>query len=159
MSMATAKEILAQIKSFHPPGPSRFRPQLPRALDAICRKCLTKQPRRRYASARELAEDLQRFLREEPILARRTTLAQRARKWLRRPDAFSSFRSGFEIRTYRLCRRVLMFHHFPTEEGVGQDCLVRSTDFVYRDSRDNPDDRTQGHPIASFVASITQHGY
>ena len=39
--------------------------------------------------------------------------------------------SGFEVRTYRLCQRVLMFHHFPGELGVGQNCLVRSTDFTY----------------------------
>jgi Salmonella virulence plasmid 65kDa B protein len=53
--------------------------------------------------------------------------------WLSRYDLFSSYRAGFEVRTYRLCQRVLMFHHFPDEPGVGQDCLVRSTDFVFRD--------------------------
>src|SRR5262249_36220559 len=58
-------------------------------------------------------------------------------KWLCRNDPFSSYRSGFEVRTYRLCQRVLLFHHFPGEDGVGTDCLVRSTDFVYRDSRGN----------------------
>src|SRR5690606_14346449 len=46
--------------------------------------------------------------------------------WPVRPDPFSSYRATFEIRTYRLCRRVLMFHHFPGEGGVGRDCLVRS---------------------------------
>ena len=52
-----------------------------------------------------------------------------------------------------------MFHHFPGEEGVGQDCLVRSTDFVYRDIRNNPEDVKKGHPIASFIASVSQNGY
>ncbi|MFL5415520.1 MAG: SpvB/TcaC N-terminal domain-containing protein, partial [Myxococcales bacterium] len=79
--------------------------------------------------------------------------------WLCRNDPFSTYRAGFEARTYRLCQRVLMFHHFSAEPGVGQDCLVRSTDFVYRDIRDNPDDLKRGHPIASFIASVTQHGY
>jgi hypothetical protein len=51
--------------------------------------------------------------------------------WAVRNDPFSTYRPGFEVRTYRLCRRVLMFHHFPAEEGVGADCLVRSTDFTY----------------------------
>jgi RHS repeat-associated protein len=51
--------------------------------------------------------------------------------WLNRPDAFSTHRPGFEVRTYRLCRRVLMFHHFAGEPGVGLDCLVRSTEFDY----------------------------
>ena len=80
-------------------------------------------------------------------------------KWLCRHDPFSSYKAGFEVRTYRLCQRVLMFHHFPEETGVGQDCLVRSTDFVYRHTRNNDNDLKKGHPIASFISSITQAGY
>jgi RHS repeat-associated protein len=79
--------------------------------------------------------------------------------WLCRHDPFSVYRAGFEVRTYRLCQRVLMFHHFPDEEGVGDDCLVRSTDFVYRSTRNNPLDLKKGHPIASFISSITNSGY
>jgi Salmonella virulence plasmid 65kDa B protein/Insecticide toxin TcdB middle/N-terminal region/Insecticide toxin TcdB middle/C-terminal region len=79
--------------------------------------------------------------------------------WLCRHDPFSSYRAGFEVRTYRLCQRVLMFHHFPDEQGVGQNCLVHSTDFIYRDSRGNPDDRKRGNPLASFIASIVHSGY
>jgi hypothetical protein len=67
--------------------------------------------------------------------------------WSVRQDAFSSYRSGFEVRTYRLCQRVLMFHHFPAE-AVGDDCLVRSLDLAYN----------QG-PLASFIISATQSGY
>jgi len=80
-------------------------------------------------------------------------------EWLCRRDPFSIYRAGFEVRTYRLCQRVLMFHHFPDEPDVRADCLVRSTDFVYRDIRNNPDDRIHGHPIASFIATVTQNGY
>ena len=79
--------------------------------------------------------------------------------WLCRNDPFSSYRSGFEVRTYRLCQRVLMFHHFPNEAEIGQDYLVRSTDFVYQNRRNNPDDLKKGHPISSFIASVTQNGY
>jgi len=78
---------------------------------------------------------------------------------IRRNDPFSSFRAGFEIRTYRLCQRVLMFHHFEGEEAVGLDCLVRSVDLVYRDSRGNAEDRRRGNPILSVLASITERGY
>src|SRR5262249_5402031 len=60
-------------------------------------------------------------------------------RWPARRDPFSSYRAGFEVRSYRLCRRVLMFHHFPEELGI-VDCLVRSTEFKYRES-----------PIASFI--------
>ena len=69
--------------------------------------------------------------------------------WPCRIDPFSSYRAGFELRTYRLCRRVLMFHHFPDEAGVGADCLVRSTDFAY--GTDNP--------VASFLVSVRATSY
>lgn len=68
--------------------------------------------------------------------------------WICRLDPFSTYRSGFDVRTYRLCRRVLMFHHFPAEAGVGQDCLVRSTEFDFEES-----------PIAAFMAAVTGAGY
>ena len=76
------------------------------------------------------------------------------RTWPVRQDPFSLFRSTFDVRTYRLCRRVLMFHHFPDElklpgEQVGpNDYLVRSTDFEYKETA-----------VASFISTITQAGY
>jgi len=76
--------------------------------------------------------------------------------WPVRNDPFSSYRAGFEVRTYRLCQRVLMFHHFPEEEGVGSDCLVRSIDFTYSYEEDPASAR---NPIFSFLNSVTQTGY
>ncbi|MGH8510412.1 MAG: SpvB/TcaC N-terminal domain-containing protein, partial [Gammaproteobacteria bacterium] len=76
--------------------------------------------------------------------------------WNLRNDPFSSYRSGFEVRTYRLCQRVLMFHHFPAEPEVSADCLVRSTDFTYSYEDNEPDPRD---PIFSFLLSTTQTGY
>lgn len=67
--------------------------------------------------------------------------------WPVRQDPFSSYRSGFEVRAYRLCRRVLMFHHFPHELGVA-DYLVRTTEFSYSET-----------PIGSFITTVTQSGY
>ena len=76
--------------------------------------------------------------------------------WPVRPDAFSSHRAGFEIRTSRLCRRVLMFHSFPDAPGVGRDCLVRSTEFKY-ESADQPDDATR--PGFTVLTAVTQRSY
>ncbi len=73
--------------------------------------------------------------------------------WTCRRDPFSTYRAGFEVRTYRLCRRVLMFHHFPDAADVGRDCLVRSLDVAYKD------DVVRGNPVASVVAAFTQNGY
>ena len=54
---------------------------------------------------------------------------QETSPWLARKDAFSTYRPGFEVRTYRLCRRALMFHRF--DELGPEPYLVRSTDFAY----------------------------
>ncbi|XHX76331.1 MAG: SpvB/TcaC N-terminal domain-containing protein [Stenomitos frigidus ULC029] len=76
--------------------------------------------------------------------------------WAVRKDPFSSYRSGFEVRTYRLCQRVLMFHHFANEAQVGRDCLVRSTDFQYSYEQ-QPD--VIRDPIYSCLRSVSQTGY
>jgi hypothetical protein len=52
-----------------------------------------------------------------------------------------------------------MFHHFPIDPAVGRDCLVRSMELTYRSSRGDPEDARRGHPVASFIATITQRGY
>jgi RHS repeat-associated protein len=78
-----------------------------------------------------------------------------AQPWICRLDPFSTYRSTFEVRTYRLCRRVLMFHHFPEEKNVGANCLVRSTDLVHVSSP--PPDPSQ--PFYSYLLSATQTGY
>jgi RHS repeat-associated protein len=67
--------------------------------------------------------------------------------WATRADPFSSFRSGFEVRTYRLCRRALMFHHFPAELSA-TDVLVKSTSFDYRQEG-----------FGSFLESVVQAGH
>ena len=53
--------------------------------------------------------------------------------WSLRQDPFSSYRAGFEVRTYRRCQRVLMFHHFPNELPT-PNYLVRSTELTYSES-------------------------
>ena len=75
-------------------------------------------------------------------------------KWGIRPDSFSTYRSGFEIRTHRRCRRVLMFHDFA--ELGNTPCLVRSTDLTFLED----DDTTLSQSlIASFLVSIAHSGY
>ena len=83
-------------------------------------------------------------------------LTRKSAAWDLRNDPFSTYRAGFEIRTYRLCQRVLMFHHFPDEPGVGANCLVRSTDFTYSYEADPA---SAQNPIFSFLLSVSQSGY
>jgi RHS repeat-associated protein len=77
-------------------------------------------------------------------------------EWPARADPFSTRRPGFELRTYRLCRRVLTFHNFPGVAGVEADCLVSSTDFEYAGPTD-PDDPTR--PTHTTLASVSRRGY
>ncbi len=82
-------------------------------------------------------------------------LASTSPSWTRRNDPFSTYRAGFEIRTYRLCQRVLMLHHFK-DEDIGANYLVRSTNFEYL-YEDDPQDATT--PIFSKLVSVTQTGH
>ena len=74
--------------------------------------------------------------------------------WPCRPDPFSSYRAGFEIRTLRTCQRILMFHRFPSQ--LGSDAvIVHSTDFSYGPSA-APD---SGLPQYTLLRSVTHTGW
>jgi hypothetical protein len=81
---------------------------------------------------------------------------EKAQLWNCRLDPFSTYKAAFEVRTYRLCRRVLLFHHFQAEANVGLNCLVRSTDLVHSPPSP-PADPSQ--PFYSYLLSVTQTGY
>src|SRR6516225_8372250 len=78
------QETLSRIQNNEPVSPRALNPALHRDLETICLKCLQKEPERRYGSAQALAEDLGRWLRHEPILARPIGTIERLKKWTRR---------------------------------------------------------------------------
>jgi serine/threonine-protein kinase len=88
---ATTWGTLMKVVHEPPPPPLRWRPGVPRDLEVVCLKCLSKQPSGRYPSADALADDLRRYLDGETILARPAAWPERAWKWARRhPGAASA---------------------------------------------------------------------
>jgi hypothetical protein len=68
-----------------PPQPRSVDKLVPRDIETICLKCMRKNPGQRYTSARELADDLRRFLAGEPIVARRMSTTARGLRWVSDP--------------------------------------------------------------------------
>jgi serine/threonine-protein kinase len=80
----TTYETIRLLLDTEPRQPRQLNPKVDRDLSTICLKCLEKDPKRRYASALALAEDLEHWLKHEPIQARRIGVLIRGGKWLRR---------------------------------------------------------------------------
>jgi TolB-like protein/Tfp pilus assembly protein PilF/predicted Ser/Thr protein kinase len=80
----TTYETIKLLLETEPRQPRLWSPKVDCDISTICLKCLEKDPQRRYSSALALAEDLERWLRNEPILARRTGIVHRGKKWLQR---------------------------------------------------------------------------
>jgi serine/threonine protein kinase/Flp pilus assembly protein TadD len=81
------QELLRQIAFEEPTPPRRINKAIPAELETIVLKAMKKNPADRYATAKQLADDLGRFLRDEPIRAKRPGLLARGRKWARRHQA------------------------------------------------------------------------
>ena len=106
---------------------------------------------------------------EQHQLLEASSASSQGSAWSSRPDPFSTYRAGFEVRTYRRCQRVLMFHRFP--ELGREPYLVRSTDFDYSDfdysSQQQSDDILVKNELehkgstrfASFIQAVVQSGY
>lgn len=103
---AAALETLVQVIEGEPPQPRNLNPAIPRALEKICLKCLEKEPADRYASSGDLADDLDHFLRGEPVEATRGGPWHRLRRWARREPALAS-----RLGTMAACGIIVYLNH------------------------------------------------
>jgi serine/threonine-protein kinase len=86
----TPTETVHQVIYQDPAPPSRLNARVPRDLETVCLKCLEKDPRRRYPTARALADDLHTWLEGRPVAARRVGAAERVWLWCRRKSAIAA---------------------------------------------------------------------
>ena len=86
---STMQETLLRVRDAEPVSPRVLNPKLPRDLETICLKCLEKEPAKRYATAKDLGDELNRFLNDEPIQARPATPLERGWRWCRRKPALA----------------------------------------------------------------------
>jgi tetratricopeptide (TPR) repeat protein len=110
-----------------PERPRLLNSRLPRDLETVCLKCLEKEPRRRYASAGALADDLERWLRGEPVQARRVGPLGRVGRWCRRKPVIATM-AGLLILavTGGLVTSVLLWHRAVSGEAEALDNLERA---------------------------------
>src|SRR5262249_52365660 len=87
-------KLIEQIKTEEPRYPRALDPRIPRDLETIVLKAIDKEPKRRYATAEALAQGLQRFIEDRPVLARRSSVLERAWRTCRRNPLASTLAAG-----------------------------------------------------------------
>ncbi len=93
----TPLEVVTQVRERDPEAPARLCPAVDRDLETVCLKCLRKEPGQRYGSAEALAEDLERWLRGEPVAARRAGRLERGWRWCRRNPAVATLSAALAL--------------------------------------------------------------
>jgi WD40 repeat protein/tetratricopeptide (TPR) repeat protein len=94
---ADRSKLIAQVQHAEPPGPRRLDPAVPRDLETVVLKAMSKDPGHRYPSAADLAEDLRRFAEDKPIRARRVGPAERLWRWCRRNPLVASLAAAVAV--------------------------------------------------------------
>jgi WD40 repeat protein len=130
-------QLIREVTEGTPEQLRKLDPQIPRDLETIVHKAIDREPLRRYASAGDLAEDLQRFLADEPIRARRPSVAERVLRWSRRNRAVAALLATvFLMLAIGVLASVAVAVHFHQQEqkqrGLAQRNKQLATDLQHR---------------------------
>lgn len=131
--------IISQVLHSEPIDPRSLNPSVPRDLETICTKCLQKEPSHRYHSAQELADELARFLRKEPIRSRPITFGERAWRWSRRNPALANlavllalvFALGFAGTLWQWRHAVSSARREATQRALADQLRQRAEESLY----------------------------
>jgi eukaryotic-like serine/threonine-protein kinase len=124
--------LVHDIVEKEPAPPRRLAPQLPRDLETIVLKAITKDPAQRYATAAEMAADLRRFLEDQPIGARRTGLIERAWRWCVRRPALAGLAAALVLSVagglggvfWQWGRAKINLHEAVRQKGLAENSLA-----------------------------------
>lgn len=119
----TPAATLHQVETAEPIAPHLLNAGIPKDLETICLKCLEKDPARRYATASALAEELGRFLRDEPILARPTSRPEKLWRWARRNPLGASFIAVLAIGVFATTLLLLQLSRSEAKEKRRADAI------------------------------------
>jgi tetratricopeptide (TPR) repeat protein len=128
----TVLRTLEQVKTKEPTPPRYFNGRVPSDLETICLKCLRKEPRDRYQSAAELAEDLERFLGGVPIRARPAGWPERAWKWAKRNPTMTALLGLLLIVAASTVGLVLKWQQADVEQARAENREQRLTETMER---------------------------
>jgi tetratricopeptide (TPR) repeat protein len=131
---ASQEQTLEMVRSKDPVPPRALVSSLPRDLETIALVCLAKDPRRRFASALELAEDLRRFLEGRPIEARPTGSLERTIKWARRQPAAAALVLVAAASAAGLIAGLAGYSHSMHEASVREQALARQVQAEWQEA-------------------------
>jgi WD40 repeat protein/tetratricopeptide (TPR) repeat protein len=142
----TKWETVFQVIGQEPERPRKLKPALSRDLETICLKCLRKDPRKRYGSAEAVAEELERFLRREPILTRPIGRGERFWRWVLRNPALAAV-GGLAVAALvgmTVVSTLFGFHYLDTSHRLKEDAqALAAKNQIIRDNNRELRSRTE----------------
>jgi eukaryotic-like serine/threonine-protein kinase len=146
-------EVLKHVMEREPMRPSALNAAVDRDLETICLKCLEKEPAARYASALALAEDLERWLRHEPIHARPVPAWERAGKWVRRRPLIAALASGLVFTLVAgFAATVWQWHRAERQSSLARAAQLKAEQFIDRLDLERADARLAAGERAEALA-------